>query len=279
MTAVSPPIVAGRSCGECTLCCKLIGVTELDKPKGIWCKHCDVGVGCKIYANRPAECRAFHCGYLVNDRLGEHWKPSRSKMVVTTDGPSVTIYVDPGRPGAWRVEPFQSELKHLAQQAMRDNAQILVQQGKNTIVILPDGEKNIGVLSDDQAVVTAESAGPSGAQFEAKSLDQPAVSDLPRPATPSASPRSSAADSEERVKSERMTEQPGPSFAAGDRVALLRDRGGLKRGMLGTVTERQTIRGGVSVSPDPSGQVVFVVFDNVIGMIPTPVNELEKAEG
>jgi hypothetical protein len=48
--------------------------------------------------------------------------------------------------------------------------------------------------------------------------------------------------------------------------------------MLGTVTKRQTIRGGVSVSPDPSGHAVFVVFDNVIGMIPTPVDELEKAE-
>lgn len=76
-----------------------------------------------------------------------------------------------------------------------------------------------------------------------------------------------------------MTKTPGPSFEAGDRVALLRDRGGLKRGMIGTVTKRQTLRGGISISPDPSGQAVFVVFDNVIGMIPTPVDELEKAQG
>ena len=69
-----------------------------------------------------------------------------------------------------------------------------------------------------------------------------------------------------------------PSFEAGERVALLRDRSGLKRGALGTVAKRQTLRGGVSVSPDPSGQAVFVVFDNVIGMIPTPVAELEKVK-
>ena len=75
-----------------------------------------------------------------------------------------------------------------------------------------------------------------------------------------------------------MTTKRGPSFEAGDRVALLRDRGGLKRGTLGTVIRRQTISGAVSVSPDPSGRVVFVDFDNVIGMIPTPVDDLEKAE-
>ncbi len=75
-----------------------------------------------------------------------------------------------------------------------------------------------------------------------------------------------------------MTETKRPSFEAGDRVALLRDRGGLKRGTQGTVTKRQTLRGGVSVSPDLSGQTVFVVFDNVIGMVPTPVDELEKVK-
>lgn len=75
-----------------------------------------------------------------------------------------------------------------------------------------------------------------------------------------------------------MTEKHGAPFDAGNRVALVRDRGGLKRGTLGTVAKRQTIRGGISVSPDPSGNAVFVVFDNVIGMIPTPIDHHEKAE-
>jgi len=73
-----------------------------------------------------------------------------------------------------------------------------------------------------------------------------------------------------------MSEVRSPAFSAGDRVALVRDRGGLKSGTLGAVTTRQTIRGGISVSPDPSGLAVFVLFDNVIGMIPTPVDHLEK---
>jgi hypothetical protein len=77
---------------------------------------------------------------------------------------------------------------------------------------------------------------------------------------------------------EGMTNKREPSFDALDRVALLRDRGGLKRGMVGTVTKRQTLRGDLSVSPDPSGHIVFVIFDNVIGMIPTPVDELKRSK-
>ena len=36
--------------------------------------------------------------------------------------------------------------------------------------------------------------------------------------------------------------------------------------MLGTVTMRQTLRGGMNVSPDPSGHAVLVTIDNVIGI-------------
>jgi hypothetical protein len=38
-----------RSCGSCTLCCKLMPVLlddGEDKPAGEWCKHCTKGVGC-----------------------------------------------------------------------------------------------------------------------------------------------------------------------------------------------------------------------------------------
>ena len=69
MTAESAPTqrptaVPGRSCGTCTLCCKLLQVPEVEKPLGEWCRHCDKGVGCTIYAERPQRCRDFFCGYL-----------------------------------------------------------------------------------------------------------------------------------------------------------------------------------------------------------------------
>ncbi len=28
-----------RECGTCTLCCKVMGIHALDKPRGVWCDH------------------------------------------------------------------------------------------------------------------------------------------------------------------------------------------------------------------------------------------------
>jgi MinD superfamily P-loop ATPase len=41
----------GRSCGSCSMCCYMMGVEALDKPKYRWCQHCKTGKGCSIYAN------------------------------------------------------------------------------------------------------------------------------------------------------------------------------------------------------------------------------------
>lgn len=54
---------AGRSCGECTACCTVLAVNELQKPMRWVCRHvaCD---GCQIYEARPAGCREFNCLWL-----------------------------------------------------------------------------------------------------------------------------------------------------------------------------------------------------------------------
>jgi hypothetical protein len=44
-----------RSCGDCTLCCKVMAVEALGKPAGSWCSHCKPGRGCLIYETRPEE--------------------------------------------------------------------------------------------------------------------------------------------------------------------------------------------------------------------------------
>jgi hypothetical protein len=123
MTASSAPdanpVVPGRGYDGCTLCCKLLGIAELGKPKGVWCGHCDIGVGCRIYAMRPPSCGEFHCGFLTLGTLKEAWRPSKCKIVVAAEagGRRLAAYVDPGRPDAWKAEPYYSQLKEWARLA------------------------------------------------------------------------------------------------------------------------------------------------------------------
>lgn len=150
-------ILPGRSCGTCTLCCKLLAIRELEKPRGAWCPHCVPGTGCGIYADRPPSCREFHCAYLTSN-MGEHWFPARSKMVVMyeADDTRLIICVDSSRPTAWREQPYYSEIKRWAQLAARELKQVIVSVGNRSIVILPDEDVDIGVTSQDERIVVGE---------------------------------------------------------------------------------------------------------------------------
>lgn len=97
------------TCGSCTLCCKVMGVAELAKPRDQWCGHCDKGRGCRIYADRPASCAEFECLWLQTQKLpgtmamGPELKPDRCHVVLTaTAQDNFQANVDPGYPGAWR---------------------------------------------------------------------------------------------------------------------------------------------------------------------------------
>ena len=50
-------------CGECTVCCTLSVVEELNKKAGERCFNC-IGNGCSIYEKRPQVCKDFECAYL-----------------------------------------------------------------------------------------------------------------------------------------------------------------------------------------------------------------------
>lgn len=55
---------AELTCGECTVCCEVLRVDELDKPAGLLCEHCDAGTGCTIYDKRFEICRTYQCLWL-----------------------------------------------------------------------------------------------------------------------------------------------------------------------------------------------------------------------
>ena len=129
--------------------------------------HCDPDDRCGIYDLRPKSCRLFNCYFLTNLKLREEWRPSRSKIVVVLhpDGLRIGAHVDPTRPGAWRREPYYSTLKRWARQAVATPGilgQVLVSVGKHTIVILPDRNVDVGIVEDDEVVITEGKPGPKG---------------------------------------------------------------------------------------------------------------------
>ena len=52
-----------NECGECTVCCTLCVVPEINKEAGEDCINCDKG-GCQIYGDHPKSCKDFNCAYL-----------------------------------------------------------------------------------------------------------------------------------------------------------------------------------------------------------------------
>ena len=68
-----------RTCGDCTLCCTLCHVPELDKAEGVQCEHCEKG--CTIYAGRPDSCVSYECAW-IKEEVPEFMRPDLCGVMV-----------------------------------------------------------------------------------------------------------------------------------------------------------------------------------------------------
>lgn len=143
------------------MCCKLLEIDALDKPRGQWCPHCDKSRGCSIYATRPEPCRIFHCGYLRISHLDERWKPSKAKFLINYEERArrIAIHADPDRADAWRKEPYYSAIKGWATATARDGGYVIVWAGRHASIVMSDREKPLGEVRDDQVIIPLETAG------------------------------------------------------------------------------------------------------------------------
>lgn len=87
------------------MCCKLLGIGELKKPRNKWCPHCAIGSGCRIYEQRPESCQTFECFWLQDEGkyLSDEARPDKTGVVIfMPDEVAVQVHVDPHKPDAWR---------------------------------------------------------------------------------------------------------------------------------------------------------------------------------
>jgi len=157
-------LVEGRSCDTCTMCCKLLSIEVLEKPRGAWCTHCDRKRGCSIYEERPIACRSFYCGYRRIASLDERWKPSQAKFLINYESEHnrIAIHVDSTRPDAWRAAPYYAVIKDWARSAERQGGTVVVWAGPNVTVVSTDKDWDMGALREDQFILPVDRPGPGG---------------------------------------------------------------------------------------------------------------------
>lgn len=118
-----------RSCGTCTLCCRLPEIDQLSKPANTLCVNCVMGKGCFIYEDRPDLCRDFLCAWMTDHELGPEWEPTVANMMVYGQGDQLTVLVDPDHPQSWRQEPYTTQLTSWATEAAGRGGYVIVFAG------------------------------------------------------------------------------------------------------------------------------------------------------
>ncbi len=110
---------SGRAC---TLCCKLLGITTLAKPRYQWCRFCKKDTGCAVYEQRPDECQVYTCLWLETQLRGEgmidELKPVNCGVILdtsATDKQSLVAHVNDG--ADWRKGAIGTLIKTLSMQA------------------------------------------------------------------------------------------------------------------------------------------------------------------
>ena len=128
----------GRSCGSCTLCCKVLDIEHFEKPAGKLCVHCVLGKGCTTYETRPEVCQDYECLWLTERDVPPMLKPDRigTLFMEDPDNEDYLAVCDPSKPLAWR-NPIV--FKHLVAMAKAGH-NVIAKAGMNSWKVFESGE-------------------------------------------------------------------------------------------------------------------------------------------
>lgn len=135
MSVLSAPPLP-KTCGDCGLCCKLMGVEALAKPAGRWCRHFRRASGCDAYEARPDACRIFNCTWLLTEALDAAWKPTTAGFLMHSEPGRLIVECDPARPHDWRRSPYH---KTLTRWAGDPALEVLIFAGRQGVRLQADG--------------------------------------------------------------------------------------------------------------------------------------------
>jgi hypothetical protein len=112
-----------RRCNECTLCCKLLPVLEINKGANVRCVHQRATKGCAIYRkeNFPMSCAVWSCVWLVDPNAKDLSRPDRSHYVIDPSPDYVEVDLQDGSPMT-RISVMQVWLDPKFPDAHRDPA-------------------------------------------------------------------------------------------------------------------------------------------------------------
>ena len=137
-----------NKCGGCTLCCKLMEAPFLHKPVNVLCRHCDEGVGCKIWPEWPDGCDTYQCLWRANcDVLPLEARPDQCGVVFEPlkDCQTVFAMVDPTDADAWQ-RPVPTRI--ITELLLPNGFAVVATDGTALNFILPDGRSLKDVESD-----------------------------------------------------------------------------------------------------------------------------------
>jgi hypothetical protein len=140
-----PAAPAARSCGECSLCCRVLRVDAIGKLGGEDCAHRSETRGCGIYAERPAVCRDYRCLWLSGG-LRDDDRPDRLGAVIDLARPGAgpILLIREALPGAFdrstRLQEIAAEFRGSVPVRITDTGNVL-DSDRPYWVLLPHGEE------------------------------------------------------------------------------------------------------------------------------------------
>ena len=155
------PAAAGKSCGDCNLCCELYEIEELSKPMHTLCVHARAGSGCAIHGLHPKTCRTFRCLWLMRPDLDDLWLPAVAGFVLREQGSTLYVDCDRDRKGAWRRSPYYAQIKSWSE-IIRTGAGTVIVEDHGVHVVFPEREIYLGVPARDALVQAGYLKGRNG---------------------------------------------------------------------------------------------------------------------